>query len=144
MKWYAAHIVMMVEVQGAESDHVPVWENIVLVKAATEADAFQQAEDVGREAAGDDDGTFRWGKRPATWIFAGVRKLTECALFGEVPGPGDEIASTEYRFETKGDVKRFVEGKSVATVVDDRYRVSGREEVEEAPETKRRARRRPA
>lgn len=135
MRWFAAHIVMMVKIKEQKQDDFPVWENIVLIKAASEAEAYQQAEDLGRKDEGDDGGTFRWGKLPAMWVFAGVRKLTECALFDDRPESGDEITYTEFWFKTKNDVKRFVEGKASAAVVNDRYRaidLGGRESEKKA------------
>jgi hypothetical protein len=122
MRWFAAHIVMMVEIKGRKQESFPVWENIVLIRAASEEEAYQQAEDLGRKDEGDEDGAFRWGQVPATWVFAGVRKLTECSLFGDRPEAGDEISYTELQFTSKSSVKRFVEGKAVEAVVNDRYR----------------------
>jgi hypothetical protein len=122
MRWFAAHIVMVVELKDTEQDHFPAWENIVLVKAATEAEAYRKAEALGRNDEGDDDGTFRWGKQPARWSFAGVRKLTECAQSGDRPEDGDEITYLELEFKTRSDIKRFVTGKPAAALIQERYR----------------------
>src|SRR5947209_19160662 len=74
MKWYAAHIVLYVHIPEGQ-ERFPVWENVVLIRAATEQQAFAKAETLGQSEQGDDDGSFRWGTRPARWVFAGVRKL---------------------------------------------------------------------
>jgi Domain of unknown function (DUF4288) len=146
MRWFAAHIVMTVEFKQHEQDYFPAWENIVLIKAVSEAEAYQQAEALGRADQGDDGGTFRWGNRPAKWVFAGVRKITECALLGDAPGTGDEITYTEFQFKTSNDVKRFVEGKTSAVVVNDTYRAINPDEgqSQKKPAGKTDARRKPA
>jgi hypothetical protein len=79
MTWYAAHIIMFVKTKGKRQRRFPVWENILFFQADSETDAFTKAEERGRLEEGDDDGTFRWGGKPAAWVFAGVRKLTTCA-----------------------------------------------------------------
>lgn len=122
MRWFAAHIVMMVEIKGSKQEDYPVWENLILIGAPSETEAYRRAEDLGREDEGDDGGTFRWGQRPAKWVFAGVRKLTECTPVDERPGSGDEISYTEFRFKSRSDVRRFVAGKSTVAVIEDRYR----------------------
>src|SRR5207248_1660495 len=85
-RWYAAHIVMYVEFKEGEQKSYPVWENIVLVEGESEEVAFRKAEMRGRDQAGDDGGTFRWGGRPASWVFGGLRKLTLCENADERPG----------------------------------------------------------
>jgi hypothetical protein len=135
MRWFAAHIVMVVELKQKEQDHFPAWENVVLVKAASEAEAYRKAEELGRNEEGDDTGTFRWGKQPARWIFAGVRKLTECAQSGDQPADGDEITYLELEFKSSSDVKRFVSGKPAAVLIQDRYRAIDPSESESGKRT---------
>src|SRR6267154_5236373 len=95
--WYAAHIVMYVEFKEAEQKAFPVWENIVLLSADSEDEAFAKAESKGRESAGDDGGTFRWAGKPASWVFGGIRKLTLCENPEERPGDGTEVSYIEMR-----------------------------------------------
>ena len=42
MNWYAAHIVLIVRLEGASQRRVPAWENIVLIKAGSEHSAIFQ------------------------------------------------------------------------------------------------------
>src|SRR5262245_33894691 len=113
MKWYAAHIVLYVQLKNDRQRDFPVWENIVLVRARSDEDAWRQAEDRGREVAGDDDGSFRWAGQPATWVFAGVRKLTLCDDPTNRPGAGSEITYSEMRFKSPDGVADFVAGRPV-------------------------------
>ena len=121
MTWYAAHIVMSVEFKNAVQDRFPVWENIILINAAGEEEAFERAEECGRAQEGDDEGTFKWGARPAQWVFEGVRKLTECALHSGSPGDGDEVSFNELELSSRQALRRFVQGKPVDTRYNDRY-----------------------
>jgi hypothetical protein len=113
MKWYAAHIVLYVQFKSGQQKDFPVWENIVLLHARSEADAWRKAEQRGREDAGDDDGSFRWAGQPATWVFAGVRKLTLCDDPTSRPGDGSEITYSEMRFKSRDGVADFVAGRPV-------------------------------
>ncbi|MBI3408607.1 MAG: DUF4288 domain-containing protein [Planctomycetes bacterium] len=121
MSWYAAHIVMMVQLKGKRQSRFPVWENIVLINAASEEKAFAKAEERGRWEEGDDDGTFLWGGQPATWVFAGVRKITMCVDSDKRPGDGTEVTFNEFELISKEAVRRFVNGDPVALKSHDRF-----------------------
>ena len=121
MTWYAAHVVMVVEFKDAVQDGYPVWENIVLINAASEDEAFQKAEGHGRDAEGDDRGSFKWGKNRAKWVFAGVRKLTECVMVTESPDDGAEITFNELELPSQEVVKKFAQGKRVEVLYNDRF-----------------------
>jgi hypothetical protein len=114
MTWYAAHLVLYVKFKKQPQDHVPFWENIVLIRAATEDEAFVKAEQRGRADEGDCDGTFRWGGKPAAWVFAGVRQLLRCADEQERPGDGTEITYNEMEVDSLEELRHFAEGEPAA------------------------------
>jgi hypothetical protein len=116
--WYAAHIVMYVKRKGRAGGKVPVWENIVLVKASSEEEAFTKATHKGREAEGDDGGTFRWGGQPARWVFAGIRKLTLCDDPEKRPGDGTEVSFTEMEVVSEKAVAKLVAGGAMVMIQD--------------------------
>jgi hypothetical protein len=122
MNWYSAHIVMYVEFQGAHQGRFPVWENIILIEAKTEDDAFEKAEEYGRSEEGDDGGSFRWENQPARWVFAGVRKLTECQNVAERPGDGTEVSYNEFELDSREAVQALAAGRPVQAHLNDRYR----------------------
>ena len=122
MKWFAAHVVMVVKLKDKKHRHYPVWENIVLLSAASEDEAFTKAEEYGRSEEGDEDGTFRWGGEPAYWVFAGVRKLTECAVVEDRPDDGTEITFNEFEVESQQALERFVAGHPTSVRSNDRFR----------------------
>jgi hypothetical protein len=121
MSWYAAHLVMFVEFKEAVQDRYPVWENIVLLEAATEDEAFEKADCRGRGDEGDDDGSFRWGKKPARWVFAVVRKLTECPIVSGSPTDGTEISFTELELCSRDAVRKLAAGLPVEALYNDRF-----------------------
>ena len=113
MAWYAAHLIMYVKLKDHRQDRFPVWENIVLIKADSEEEAFATAERRGRADAGDDDGGFRWGDHPAAWVFAGVRKLTLCQDSGKRPGDGTEVSYTEMEVGSVEAIEKLLGGEPV-------------------------------
>jgi len=122
MTWYAAHIVMYVELQDRPQQRFPVWENVVAIRAENEAEAFEKAEQYGRAEEGNDGGSFHWGKSRARWVFAGVRKLYESAFVGNAANDGVELTYTEYELGSRDDVKRLAAGKQVQATFNDNYR----------------------
>jgi hypothetical protein len=139
MNWYAAHLVMVVKLKGRPQRSFPAWENIVLVRAASEQAALAQAESLGRASAGDDDGTFRWGGKDAAWEFAGVRKVTECAFAGAKPTSGDEVTYSELVFDSLANAKRYARGAAMSVRHDDQIRTLDdvELEIEDKPKRKR-------
>ena len=119
--WFAAHIVMYVEFKAGEQTTFPVWENIVLIQAASEKEAFEKAEKKGRESAGDDGGTFRWGKKRASWVFGGVRKLTLCDNPEERPGDGTELSYIELEVRSKKSLNKLIRSENVGLQLRDGF-----------------------
>jgi hypothetical protein len=108
--WYAAHILMYVKRKKVHGK-IPVWENIVLIKADSEEAAFAKAQQRGKQDEGDDDGTFLWAGEPAEWIFAGIRKLTLCEDPEKRPTDGTEISYTEMELDSERALANLVAGK---------------------------------
>jgi hypothetical protein len=122
MSWFAAHLIMSVKLKGKRQRRFPVWENIVIIEADSEEQAFQKAEHWGRLEEGDDDGSFTWGGQPATWVFAGIRKLTQCEDFESRPGDGTEVSYLEFELDSQKAVNEFVSGLQVSLRSNDRFR----------------------
>jgi hypothetical protein len=127
MSWYAAHILMYVRLKDRTQDHYPLWENIVLVKAESEEDAFVKAEKRGREDEGDDDGSFRWAGEPATFVFAGVRKLTTCEDHDKRPNDGTEVSFLEMQVDSKEAIEKLLNGEPVSVRLVDKIHVTSSE-----------------
>jgi hypothetical protein len=117
--WYAAHLLMYVKRKSKTQGKIPVWENIVLIKADSEEAAFDKAQERGRQDEGDDDGTFMWAGQPAEWVFASVRKLTLCEDPEKRPTDGCEISYTEMEVPSEQALRSLVEGKPTTVQVND-------------------------
>jgi hypothetical protein len=113
-KWFAAHIVMYVEFKTERQTTYPVWENIVLIHAAGEDEAFAKAESKGRESEGDDGGTFQWDNIPARWVFGGVRKLTLCEDPDERPGDGTEVTYLQMKVRSKNSLMKLIHSERMS------------------------------
>jgi hypothetical protein len=111
--WYAAHIVMLVKFKGGTQRRFPAWENVVLVEAKDDEEAWTKAEAIGRAECESSDATARWNGRPFTWEFAGVRRLCLCAVVADRPGDGDEATYHELEFESLATARRYAAGRSV-------------------------------
>jgi hypothetical protein len=114
MKWYVAHVIMYVKFKDGRQNHYPIWENFHLIKASTPEKAWKKADECGRMAEGDSQGSFRWDNRPATWVYAGTRKLIECS--DRTPVSGTEVTYSELRVKSVQALKRLVNGNAVAVI----------------------------
>src|SRR5437764_2537396 len=92
--WFAAHVIMWVKYTDHEQKTYPLWENVVLIKARSTEEASAKAEAYGQRKAGKGKATFTWAGKPATWVFGGVRKVTECDDSNDRPDDGTEITYT--------------------------------------------------
>ena len=140
MTWYAAHIIMVAKLKDHAQDKFPVWENIVLISAKSERQAFTKAEKHGRREEGDDDGTFHWGGRPATWVFAGVRKISECAVLADKPDDLTEISCNELELDSQESVDKLITGRPTRVKYNDRYRTLGDAQPQARPKGVRKKR----
>jgi Domain of unknown function (DUF4288) len=139
MTWYAAHIVMVVRLKRGPQRRFPAWENVVLIQAAGEEAAICKAEAVGISSSGDEDESFLWGGKPASWEFAGIRKVTECSLMGDRPASGDEITFSELDFESLAAAKRYASGRPATVRHQDQIQVLVEREFAAAKPRRKRA-----
>ncbi len=121
MNWYAAHLILYVRLKKGRQRHYPVWENIVLIRAATDEQAMAKAVRRGHEDEGDCDGSFTWDGRPAEWVFAGVRKVVLCVDPDKRPGDGTEVSYTEMVLPSEKAVHQLAAGEPVNVRIDDAY-----------------------
>jgi hypothetical protein len=124
MSWYAAHLLMSVRVKDGPQDRIPLWENIVLFQAESEDEAFAKAEQRGRVGEGDEDGSFRWGGKPARWVFAGVHKLTEFQDPDERPCDGTEVSYIEMEAGSEAEIENLLNGEPATIRLVDRFGVT--------------------
>lgn len=115
MGWYGAQVILYVRFKDGDQSETPVWENTYLIQAPDVEAALQFAKERGKLEEGDSDGSLTWGDRPAAWVFAGVRSVSE--VFHQGPadelGHGDEVLFEEYIVDGLSAVEALVKGESV-------------------------------
>ena len=117
MEWYAASIIVYVKFDDENQNKYPVWENVILVSGDSDDEALDKASDIGKESDGDD---FEWEGRPATWKFAGVRKLMSVDFQGgSKVNDGMEVTFSQMLLKTKEDLVSLVDGDEVALVYEE-------------------------
>jgi hypothetical protein len=113
MSWYAAHAIMYVKFKDGSQDKYPFWENIILIEAESTDEAFEKAEQRAKEDEGDSRGSFTHEGRPASWVFAGLRRLVSCVEPEEHPKHGTEVTYSEMEETNEADFERLVNGEPV-------------------------------
>jgi len=115
MPWYAASAIMFVKYKDGNQNNYPIWENVHLVEAATPEEAEKKAIKRAKEDEGDSSGSFKWEERPATWVFAGLRKLLTVSHpnLDEKELDGAEVSFSEYEVSTEADLNSLVNGEDV-------------------------------
>ena len=116
MAWYAAHLVLFFRLKKRRPKRLLAWENIVLINADSEQEAFAKAEERGREDAGDDD-NLRVNDEPADLVFAGVRKLVLCQDEHRRPNDGTEVSYTEMEVGSEEAIRKLVAGEAVSVTI---------------------------
>ncbi len=115
MRWYGAQLIMYVRFRDGDQRETPVWENTCLIHAPDFESALALAKERGKRDESDDDGSMTWGRRPAHWVFAGVRSVSE--VFHEVRegelSHGDEVLFEEFIVKGLEAVEALVKGKSI-------------------------------
>ena len=121
MDWYAAHLIQYFKYREGRQRSFQVWENIVLVRAASADEAFDKAEQIGREDEADDDETLRMGNHPAKMVFAGVRKVVLCVDPEKRPGDGTEVSYNEMVLRSEEAIRKLAAGEPVPVTLADRF-----------------------
>jgi len=115
MPWFAAHAVMYLKLREELQDHFLVWENVLLIEASSSSEAETKAVVRARQDEGDSQGTLTYDDEPATWVFAGLRKVISVShreVGGELSS-GDEATYSEYRVADLASVMKLAGGEAV-------------------------------
>lgn len=115
--WYAAHIITVFRYRDTQRARrqrkFHVWENIVLIEAASSEEAWRKAKEYGRKDAAHDDKTWRMNGVPAKLDYVGVRKLIDVVDPDTRPGHGTEVTYNKFNLSTRADLERLVNGDPV-------------------------------
>jgi hypothetical protein len=117
--WYAAHAILYIAFKDGNQDSFPIWENVYLIAAADEEEAWRVAKQRAHEDEGDSEGSLTSNGRPAEWRFAGIRKLitvshiSESGTDDDQPVHGAEITYSEFEVTTAAELETLVAGDSL-------------------------------
>ncbi len=123
--WFATHVILWVKYSEHKQKTFPLWENVILIRAQSEEEAFAKAEAHGQRLAGKGSPTFTWDGKPAMWVFGGVRKVTACDDAEERPDDGTEITYTQMQVRSAEALKKFLAGQPVEVEYIEQYREEG-------------------
>jgi len=127
MSWYAASLIFVFRVRKGKQEHFPVWENVYLIEARSDHDAWKKAEELGRTERIDDE-SLTVDDQPASLQFGGVRKLVTiqnpfpASPNAEVPSDRSEITYSTFTLNSEEDLKQLVTGGSVTLVYEEENR----------------------
>lgn len=115
---YVAHILMRVIYdEPIPEETIPLWENLHLIKAKDDHEAFEQAERIGRDSEISEG--FFCEDRPSTLRFVGIRKMKL------VPGylrSGRELTDLQLEVASEEDLELLMANRSVAICCYDDYK----------------------
>ncbi|MFN0064078.1 MAG: hypothetical protein ACKVPX_16340 [Myxococcaceae bacterium] len=120
-KWYAASIIIYFEFYARRRRPIPVWENVLLLRARTFSEARLKAARMGRLEEGPAEEALILFGEPARRVFGGIRKVLLCAP--AVKGPrrvspgiedGGEATFSTFSLENPRALKALIAGKPVS------------------------------
>jgi len=113
MAWYAASVIMFTRFKDGKQDSYPVYENIILIEAMDENEAFEKSKCRGKADEGDFEGTYCYENRPAELVFFGVRKIIACEDSDRQPADGTEVSYSEFLVSSNDALEKLIIGDSV-------------------------------
>lgn len=123
MAWFSATLISAARLRTGEQDSYPVWEDICLIEASSDDEAFRKAEALGKSRDSDDP-TLTLNGQPARMGFLGVRKVARVinslnAPEDAAPLHGSEVAFSKYSVSTSTDLEKLVRGDSVPVIYEE-------------------------
>jgi Domain of unknown function (DUF4288) len=119
MFWYAANAIMYIKFDDGNQDKYPVFENIILIEANSDKEAVEKAKTIAKEEEIQSNKDFTWEKRPASLVFAGIRKLISFNNPEEAPSHGTEITYSQLEVKTKEDLLKLARGEPVMVMYEE-------------------------
>ncbi len=119
MTWYAANSIMYTEFKDGNQDYYPIYENIILIQAQNEKEAYTKAKERAKKDEGDSSGTYLYDDRPANIVYAGIRKITKCDDSDSPPANGTEITYSELEVDSEDQLSKLINGDPVTVLYKD-------------------------
>ena len=121
--WHAVHLVLQVHPdEPGPAGTLVVFENVHVVRAASDKEARARGDALGREAELGGEG-LEWDGRPARLVFAGVRKVVACdpddVPDGALPEDGAEVTYGIYSFDEAAELEAYLTGAPARLRIED-------------------------
>ncbi len=114
MSWYTAHVIQYYEFKQRPQEYYPFYENVILIQADSDEQAWTLAEHYVQERSeGDAYGTLVWDGIPAIRRYAGVRKVISLPNPKGEPQHGVELTYSLFHAESWEDLQKLVAGEAV-------------------------------
>jgi hypothetical protein len=123
MTWFAASVLFAFDNLKGPQRRWYVWEDVVLIEASSRKEVMAKARAYGKATTRSDD-ALNMGGHLATMRFVGVRKVLTISnpthmdidQSDHPPVDGTEITFTEFLVESRGDLKKLIDGKEVSVI----------------------------
>lgn len=123
--WYAASVIMYIQLKEGRQRSFPVHENVFLIAARSFDEARIRAEELGR--AEESHKGLTLNGRPAVMLFGGVRKVVSCTANPAVPGPsevtklydGVEATYSGFLVKSRKELTALIEGRPAALIYEE-------------------------
>lgn len=119
MPWYAASAIIYTKFKEGNQDRYPVWENVILIEAESSNEAHKKAIERAKMDEGDASGTYYYDDRPASMVFAGIRKIITCEDSNDRPRDGTEITYSTIEVYSEEDFSKLVNGEPVTVMYEE-------------------------
>ena len=121
MKWYAAHLLVLVKTPNSVQEEFHLWENIVLVGATSSDEAWAKADALGknRYAVPLEKSDITLDGQKACHEFCGIRRLVQVDNYEKRPGDGSEITYLRLEVSSQKDVQRLLDNEPITLIFDD-------------------------
>lgn len=102
-------------------NEVIAWENVVLLHAPNDNDAYSKADAIGHLGEGDSNGTMEWNGVPARMVYRGTRRLVSLSSPSDVnnnPNDGCEVTYMQLEFDNEDALTAFMNGDGPANLLE--------------------------
>jgi hypothetical protein len=104
--------------ESPTTDKLTVWENVYLISARSRSEALRRAEELGKsEQEADVDSGHTADGIAVRWVYAGVRKLSECISADGEPRDGDEVTYLEYVVQDESVIDALLRNEPATVVI---------------------------
>lgn len=113
MAWFAAHAILYFKFKDKKQNRFPLWENIYLIWAETDAAAWRKATRLGRQFSGKPSDKTIFDGRPAVLTFAGIRKIISCSPKSRIID-GTEATYSVMEVSNRQELNKLLKGTPVS------------------------------